>query len=221
MFMRSLVAVALFLGIVAVPLVGHSEILPKAVVRFTGQEIRDSQQSGLIVYQAKGIPFIAVGSAYHDYTLLLPYSDAWELESGTEVPLFARDKRYIASVMIGASPITTPLAYYDNFLDNMKKSGEYETRSVEIIKAPNTGKPLLRYQTRKAGLSKEAQDMNRWVWNYWVAVPYGSLWYALHLSVADDDEEKFRREERKVTFALDSLSPGMLKRKPADISREK
>lgn len=221
MLKASLIAKAVFVAFVMVPLIGHSQMQSKAVVRFTGQEIRDDQQTGLTVSPSKRMPFIAVGSSYHDFTLLLPYSETWELESGTQVALFAKDEYYIASLNIGVSPIRTPLEYYEKFLENMKKSGEYETQKIEIIKIPNSEKQILRYQARKALLPEQYQHMNRWLWNYWMAVRYGSEWYALHISVLNDDEERLRQEERKVLFALDSLSPGTFKRKPADISHGK
>lgn len=213
---RNVVVTAVFLILIMAPLIGHAAMLPRGVVKFTGQEIRGDQQTGLIVFPSKGMPFITVGSPYHDFSLLLPYSESWELESGTEVALFAKDKHYIASVNIGISPIGTPRGYYEKFLENMDKSGEVERQKTEIIKTPNTKKPILRYQSRRAILPERLQHMNRWVWNYWVAVQYGSEWYALHLSVTSEDEERLRREEDKIMFALDSFSPGNFKKKKAD-----
>jgi len=208
--MNVVVTAALFI-FVMIPLVTDAQMLPRGVVKFTGKEIRGDQQTGLMVIPSKRIPFITVGSLYHGFTVLLPYSESWELESGTELPLLAKEKYFIASINIGLSPIRTPTEYYEKLLENMKKSGEFELQKVEIVKIADTQKPILRYQVRKALMPEQSRDMNRWRWNYWVAVQYGPAWYALHLSVGNEDEDTLRREERRIMFALDSLTPGPLK----------
>jgi len=215
---RNLAILAVFQILVMMPLIAHASTLSRGAVTFTGQEIRDDKQTGLIVSPSIGMPFVTVGSLYHDFTLHLPYSESWKLESGTDVALFAQDKYYIASVNIGILPDSdcTQREYYERFLENMKGSGEFEMRGIEIIKIPKTEKLILRYQSKKTRLPAKYRRMNKWRWNYWAAVPYESKWYALHLSARGEDEEWLRREEPKIMFTLDSLSPGAFKRKMAD-----
>jgi hypothetical protein len=190
--------------------IGSASMMPKAKISFTGQEIRGDEKTGLIVIPSKKMPFITVHSPYHKFIFLLPYSESWELESGTDVPLYARDNNYIVSVNIGTSPANSPREYYEWFLENLKKSGQYLTQNVAVSNIPNSDKVFLRYQVKLAAPAEEYQHVNKWTWNYWMAAPYGSKWYALHLSVLDKRQEELPAEEKKILFALKSFSPGNL-----------
>jgi hypothetical protein len=126
------------------------------------------------------------------------------------VPLYAKDNYYIVSVNIGTSPANSPREYYQWFLENLKKSGQYLTQNVVVSDIPNSDKVFLRYQVKLADPPEEYQHENRWVWNYWMAASYDSKWYTLHLSVLDKKQEGLPAEEEKILFALKSFSPGNL-----------
>ncbi len=193
----------------------YSYMMAKAKVQFTGQDIKEDLKSGLIVSGTdhEKHPVISVGSPYYGFVLYLPYSETWELESGTGMPLFAKDNQYIVSMNIGTASTNTPKEYYKQLLENLRNSGEYLIQNVEEINVPYNNNLILRYQGKMMKTPDKFQSINMWKWNYWIAVLYKSKWYSVHLSILDEKQEQVPSEDKKIVYALSLFKPGFFDKK--------
>jgi hypothetical protein len=163
------------------------------VVPFEGKHVYE-EQTGLTALPDEAHEHLFLSSLKHHFWLVLPYSETWVLETGKNLPLDAKDERYIVSIRVEPRGKTGDEAFLRQKLAELAQ-GEDE-RAFDALFFDVHDRSILRVKSRGAEGS--------WAWTYRVVTPRKDRWYLLTLTVQDAEPLDTEHEEQ----ILDILGVG-------------